>query len=218
MERRLIKTGDGSHTIFIPELGEHYHSIHGSVTESEHIYINAAFNYSIKDPVRVLEYGMGTGLNVLLTWMHANRTSRSVYYHAIEKYPVTTAEKEMLNLSGLTQCSDPAIFDKIHDAEWDSASALSEKFELFKQRSDFRDPVIERTFDVIYYDAFAPEVQPALWTAELFRKIFNLAASGAVLTTYSAKGQVRRNLQSAGFTIQKLPGPPGKREFTRATK
>lgn len=218
MNRKLVRTGDGSHTLFVPELGEHYHSIHGAVQESEHIYIRSGFLYSEKDPVRVLEYGMGTGLNVLLTYIHASRTGRKVHYHTVEKYPVTSAEKNLLNLSELSGCDDPAIFDRIHGCAWNAEVKLSDNFSLYKEQADFRLAAPGSGYDVIYFDAFAPEAQPDLWSAEMFTRVFALAAPGAVLTTYSARGQVRRHLNAAGFTTEKLPGPPGKREITRAVK
>lgn len=218
MDRKLKLTEDGSHTIFVPELGEHYHSIHGAVTESEWIFLDAAFQCSTKQRVRVLEFGMGTGLNVLLTYIRATRQNREVYYHTIEKYPVTKTEVEMLNLTDLTGCADPHVFQKIHSIPWDTYSSLSPAFTLFKEQADFRYASPVGMFDVIYFDAFAPEVQPALWSSAMFKKIYELAAQDAVLTTYSVKGSVKRNLISAGFRIEKLPGPPGKREFLRALK
>ena len=218
MNRKLVKTEDGSHTIYVPELGEHYHSIHGAIRESEHIFIQAGFLHKEKDPVRVLEFGMGTGLNVLLTYIHSVRTGRKVHYHTIEKYPVTRTEKELLNLSELTDCKDPKIFDKIHDSPWGELIEIDHSFRLYKEKADFRGVNLQGPFDVIYFDAFAPEVQPKLWGEQIFKDIYNVAASGAVLTTYSAKGLVRRHLKAAGFRVEKLPGPPGKREITRAVK
>ena len=214
MKRKLKKTGDGSHTIYIPDLDEHYHSVNGAVMESEHIYIGAAFDFSDKNSVRVLEFGMGTGLNVLLTFTRARESGREVFYHAIEKYPLSKTELEMLNLSEY----NPGIFERIHSADWGVGVDISGKFKLFKERDDFREAEPEGLFDVIYYDAFGPEVQPALWTAEIFKKVFELAGAGAVLTTYSARGQVRRNLSLAGFKVEKLAGPTGKREIVRAIK
>ena len=214
MLRRMKKTDDGSHTIYVPGLDEHYHSVNGAMTESEHIYTGAAFDYSDKESVRVLEYGMGTGLNVLLTYMRATAGRRRVFYHAIEKYPLTKVELELLNLAEYS----PEIFKKIHESDWETEVQVSESFVLFKECADFREAAPTGLFDVIYYDAFAPEVQPALWTAEMFSKVYELAGPGAVLTTYSSRGQVRRNMKQAGFIVQKLPGPPGKREIVRATK
>lgn len=214
MDRKLKETGDGSHTIYIPDLDEHYHSVNGAVAESEHIYIGAAFGYSKKNPVRVLEFGMGTGLNILLTFLRAGEGGREVFYHAIEKYPLSMTELEMLNLSEY----NPEIFERIHSADWEMEVGITGEFKLFKERADFRKAEPAGLYDVIYYDAFGPEVQPALWTAEIFKKVYALAAPGAVLTTYSAKGQVRRNMKSAGFNVEKLAGPAGKREIVRAIK
>ena len=214
MERRLKKTDDGSHTIYIPKLDEHYHSVQGAVAESMHIYIGAGFGYSDKDPVRVLEYGMGTGLNVLLTLQVAAATGRKVFYHAIEKYPLSKTELDLLNLSEL----DPVVFTRIHEAGWGVAEQISDSFSLFKEKADFREASPAGSFDVVYYDAFGPEVQPALWSAGIFKKVFDLTVPGGVLTTYSSKGQVRRNLVAAGFRVEKLPGPAGKREIVRAIR
>lgn len=214
MLRRIKNTEDGSHTIYVPELNEHYHSVNGAMTESEHIYTGAAFDYSDKESVRVLEYGMGTGLNVLLTYLRALVNNRRVFYHAIEKYPLTNAELKMLNLSKYS----PEIFKIIHESDWETEVQVSESFSLFKECADFREAAPMGLFDVIYYDVFAPEVQPDLWTDKMFSRVFKLAGPGAVLTTYSSRGQVRRNMKLAGFNVEKIPGPPGKREIVRATK
>ncbi|MCA1746155.1 MAG: SAM-dependent methyltransferase, partial [Bacteroidales bacterium] len=133
---------------------------------------------------------------------------------AIEKYPLSKTELEMLNLSEY----HPEVFERIHSADWGVEVGISGKFKFFKERADFREAEPDGVFDVIYFDAFGPEVQPALWTAEIFNKVYELAAPGAVLTTYSAKGQVRRNMKLAGFFVEKLPGPTGKREIIRAIK
>lgn len=217
MKRRIIKTEDGSHTIFVPELGEHYHSIHGAVRESGTIFIEAGFNSCDRNPLNILEFGMGTGLNVLLTFKEAKLQERTVFYHTIEKYPLAAFEIEALNLSELSECYEEGIFERIHGTPWEEAILLSENFTLQKQQADFRKFKLERKFDVVYFDAFAPEVQPNLWTSEMFSGIASYCNPGAILTTYSSKGLVRRNLESAGFSIEKLPGPPGKREFIRAT-
>jgi tRNA U34 5-methylaminomethyl-2-thiouridine-forming methyltransferase MnmC len=217
MKREAIKTEDGSMTLFVPELGEHYHSIHGAVTESEHIFIEAAFKHCSKESIRVLEYGMGTGLNILLTFLEAQKSKKKVYYHSIEKYPLTKEETEVLNKSKLPQ-SAHSVFTQIHDLPWGTENKLSPSFSLFKEKSDFREATPEGIFDVIYFDAFSPDVQPELWTLPLFENIFGRASPGAILTTYTSKGIVKQNLRSAGFTIKRLPGPPGKRHIIRARK
>ncbi|MCF8225358.1 MAG: tRNA (5-methylaminomethyl-2-thiouridine)(34)-methyltransferase MnmD [Bacteroidales bacterium] len=218
MKRQIKKTGDGSHTLYVPELNEHYHSIHGAVMESKHIFIEAGFNSSSPDTVKVLEFGMGTGLNVLLTFLECAKSGRKVYYHAIEKYPVSEKEAEKLNLEGFTGSGSEGILDQIHRSPWNHTANISESFTLYKELNDFRKADPGQGYHVIYFDAFAPEVQPELWTADIFRRIWKMAETGAVLTTYSSKGQVKRNLVEAGFSVEKIPGPPGKREFIRATK
>lgn len=218
MSRKLIKTEDGSHTIFVPELGEHYHSLFGAVSESRHIYIDAGFKYLQKESVRIIEFGMGTGLNVLLTYQEAMKARRKVHYHAIEKYPLSEFEIENLNLVEKTFCANPDIFSKIHSLPWGENIYLSGNFTLYKEKADFRKANPPGIFDLVYFDAFAPEVQPKLWTQEMFMRISAITEKGSVLTTYSAKGSIRRNLQAAGFSVEKLPGPMGKREITRALR
>ena len=218
MKRSIVITGDGSPTLYVPELGEHYHSIHGAIRESNHIFITAAFEQVKKTPVRVLEYGMGTGLNILLTFLSAKSTNKTVYYHTIEKYPVLMQEVNQLNLSEEEYGDESGLLEQFNNAEWDKEVLINESFTLFKEKADFRAARPGGAFDVIYFDAFAPEIQPDLWTEKLFRKIYESAGPGAILTTYSVKGIVRRNLEKAGFKTEKLPGPPGKREITRASK
>lgn len=218
MQRKVIKTDDGSRTLYVPELEEHYHSRFGAITESKQIYINAAFRYFDGDPVRVFEFGMGTGLNVLLTYQAAQELSRTVHYVTIEKYPVTQFELENLSFCDHFDDSCQKVLLHVHECEWGSEQSLSDSFTLQKVEGDFKHFRSEHQFNVIYYDAFAPEVQPDLWTEEIFRKVASIAAPGSILTTYSCKGLVKRNLKAAGFSIEKLPGPPGKREFIRAIR
>lgn len=217
MNRHVVKTEDGSMTLFVPDLGEHYHSIHGAQTESKHIFIEAAFRQCRKEAVRVLEFGMGTGLNVLLTYLESKNSHRKVFFHSIEKYPLEQDELLLIKKSGLSDSYD-VVFDKIHDCPWDRANDLSENFILYKELCDFRQTKAAGRYDIIYFDAFSPEVQADLWSKNIFEHIYKLASPGAILTTYSAKGDVKRNLKAAGFSIEKLPGPPGKREFIRAIK
>ncbi|MDA3822912.1 MAG: tRNA (5-methylaminomethyl-2-thiouridine)(34)-methyltransferase MnmD [Bacteroidales bacterium] len=217
MKREPIKTEDGSMTLYVPELGEHYHSIHGAVTESEHIYIEAAFKHCSKESIRILEYGIGTGLNVLLTFLEAQKSMKKVYYHGIEKYPLTNKEFEVLNKSELPEYSHTA-YTKIHECPWNKMVKLNESFSLYKEKSDFRDAKPDGPFDLIYFDAFSPDIQPELWTLNIFKSIYELASPGAILTTYTSKGTVKEKLRAAGFIIKRLPGPPGKRHIIRARK
>jgi len=170
-----------------------------------------------KENVRILEFGMGIGLNVLLTFLYAQKGRRKVYFHTIEKYPLTKNELDFLDANEFSQ-NERRILFKIHECSWEKENLLNDSFSLFKEKSDFREASPVGLFDVIYFDAFSPDVQPNLWSPSVFENIYKLAAPGALLTTYSAKGEVKRNLMGAGFTIEKLPGPPGKREFIRARK
>lgn len=218
MKREVLLTKDGSHTIFVPELGEHYHSIHGAIQESNIIYIEAGLKSTKKKQLRILEFGMGTGLNVLLTFKEASESGRIIDYHAIEKYPLTKIEIQSLNLRELVKLEDPKIFDKIHLDKWSSEILLSKEFSLTKYKTDFREAKLNGIYDIVYFDAFAPAIQADLWTSSIFNKIAEVTSSGSVLTTYSSKGEVKRKLQNAGFKVEKIPGPPGKREFIRARR
>jgi tRNA U34 5-methylaminomethyl-2-thiouridine-forming methyltransferase MnmC len=218
MKREVLLTKDGSHTIYVPELGEHYHSIHGAIQESQIIYINAGLKFTEKKHLRILEYGMGTGLNVLLTFKEASASERIIEYHAIEKYPLTEEEIRSLNYRERIKLDDPHLFEKIHQNIWSSEISLSKDFGLIKYKTDFRKVSLKGSYDIVYFDAFAPEIQAELWTSSIFNKIAEITSSGSVLTSYTSKGEIRRRLQNAGFMVEKLPGPPGKREFIRAIR
>lgn len=215
MNREIIKTEDGSPTLRANEFGEHYHSIHGARTESEHIFINAGFNACLKPRLSVLEFGFGSGLNALLTYFAARRSDRELRYHAIEKYPLLEEETDALS-DFFYDKHEVDIFRKMHQAPWNKNTEIENGFTLFKEKADFLQSNPHGFFDVIYFDAFSPDVQPELWKLEMFKKIQLLCSKGAILTTYSSKGEVRRNLKNVGFSVEKLPGPPGKREFLRA--
>ena len=212
-----IITADGSPTLFLPEMNEHYHSINGAVQESQHVYIEAGFNQCSKSPqspIHVLELGMGTGLNVLLTAMEAERRGIEVVYTTLEKYPLSNEIVEKLHYSA----EKNEWFQKIHSIEWEKAIALTPFFTLQKIRTDFRDFSYSGKYDVVYYDAFAPDKQPEVWSQELFDTLFNAMHPAGILTTYCAKGHIRRMLQRSGFLVERIPGPPGKREMLRARK
>jgi tRNA U34 5-methylaminomethyl-2-thiouridine-forming methyltransferase MnmC len=205
-------TADGSPTLFVPELNEHYHSTNGAIQESRHVYIEAGFNHCPKQEVHVLEFGFGTGLNAFLTALEAEKRQINVHYTSLEKFPLSPEITAKLNYLE----SDKTLFRAIHQAEWEIPAQINPFFELRKIQTDFRDFTFPEVYDVVYYDAFAPDKQPEVWSQELFDKVFSSMKSGGILTTYCAKGSVRRMLQQAGFTVERIPGPPGKREMLRA--
>lgn len=218
MKRHIKTTEDGSTTIYVPELDEHYHSTHGAIQESMHVFIEAGLNQISKNEISVFEMGFGTGLNCLLTWL--NRRSNKVSYTSIEKYPVETDLATQLNFNDALQLDQNHAekFYTMHQAEWDVLAEIHPQFLLRKIEVDIRDYTFESGFDLVYFDAFAPEVQPKLWKQDIFQKLFDAMNVGGILTTYCAKGVVRRTLQSVGFVVERLPGPPGKREMLRARK
>ncbi|MDR3235230.1 MAG: tRNA (5-methylaminomethyl-2-thiouridine)(34)-methyltransferase MnmD [Prevotellaceae bacterium] len=216
MKRQLKITADGSHTLFVPALNETYHSMYGALQESLHVFIDAGFRYATvqngQSPLRVLEIGFGTGLNALLTWDEATQKQIPVYYEAIEKYPLSEKEAAALNYA-----SHEKLYD-IHRVAWETPVALSPYFTLCKRMTDLLHYNPEGQFDVIYFDAFAPTVQPELWSEAVFCKLHTALRSGGVLVTYSSKGIVKTALRTAGFEVQRLSGAIGKRHMLRAIK
>jgi tRNA U34 5-methylaminomethyl-2-thiouridine-forming methyltransferase MnmC len=218
MKREFRITGDGSHTMYVHELDEPYHSLHGSIRESSHVYIEEGYKKVKKDPIRILECGFGTGLNLLLTMESAAIEGKTVYFHTVEKYPLSPDEYLLLNFESLLPGIPPQSLSGIHEGPWDQPFMARDQFTVFKERADFRkmDPV--GPFDLVYFDAFAPDKQPALWSEAIFSVVYQLMSHGAILVTYTSKGAVRRTLTSCGFGVEKIPGPPGKREMVRAYK
>jgi tRNA U34 5-methylaminomethyl-2-thiouridine-forming methyltransferase MnmC len=220
LERHIIPTADGSPTIVIPEMDEHYHSVNGAITESKHVFINAGFKKLNQKNVSVLEIGFGTGLNALLTFQASMDENIAVNYTGIEKYPLLENEFKKLNYPELTDIALTNSFRKMHECEWEKPINISPTFKLHKLKADFRHVKLSSTgpFNLVYFDAFAPGKHPDLWTKEIFNKIFNSCMPGAVFVTYCAMGKVRRNLTETGFGVERIPGPPGKREMLRAVK
>lgn len=219
---QLVVTGDGSHTLFLPSLDEHYHSTFGALSESMHIYIRNGLLYAAetnKEPV-ILEVGFGTGLNALLSCLTAIERQLKVTYYAIEKYPLDPSITAKLNYPAiLPSHSNPGfLFTGIHHASWNKMTAVHNCFRLSKIQEDITGFQPDFTFDVIYFDAFAPEKQPEMWTSLVFNKLYTKLRPGGILVTYCVKGTVKHRLRSAGFSIEKLPGPTGKREILRAKK
>jgi tRNA U34 5-methylaminomethyl-2-thiouridine-forming methyltransferase MnmC len=213
MEIRM--SADGSTTLYRPDLDEHYHSTFGAVQESMHVFIEAGLKQCCGQPLHILEVGFGTGLNVLLTLLHTSH--RKVIYHTVEKYPVAHAILKSLNYPQLLGDESKTVFDTIHSVSWNKEHEIRPNFRLKKIDADLADSLFQTNFyNLVFFDAFAPDKQPELWTPVIFRKIYRAMQQGGILTTYCAKGAVRRAMQSCGFTVERIPGPKGKREMVRA--
>lgn len=218
--RKLIATGDGSHTLYNEALDEHYHSVHGAINESMHVFITHGLHYASKEKgsLNILEVGLGTGLNALLTYFEAEEKGLKISYDAIEAYPLNEEEAGVLNYpSRLVKWpAAPSVLLRLHALPWEEKQALGKHFffrKMLVKTQDFRS---HEKYDLIYFDAFGPRVQPELWEQEVMDKMFTLLKKGGALVTYCAKGEVKRRMKSAGFEVISLPGPPGKREMTRA--
>lgn len=214
-KRILTTTKDGSQTIYIPELDEHYNSTNGAIQEAMIVYLGAGLNYCNKEKINILEIGFGTGLNAFLTM---NESKKTINYSSIELYPLNKEEYSLLNHYKFIAGSKKELFIKMHEVKWEEFYPITERFKLKKIQADLTINSFEDKYDVVYFDAFAPDVQPHLWTEEVFQKIYNSMNDGGILTTYCVKGIVKRALKSCGFRIEKLPGAAGKREMLRAIK
>lgn len=216
---KLEQTADGSYTLYVPELDEHYHSVKGALTESQHIFIDMGLKHSTVPSPRILEIGLGTGLNCFLTLLTAEETERHIHYTGIERYPLDMETISKLGYPSLIHKGHETDYFAIHQTPWEKDVELSPWFTLHKLEGDFTCYTFDKGYDIIYFDAFAPEKQPEMWEQSLFDKLYHILNEGGILTTYCAKGVVRRMLQTAGFKVERLPGPPGgKREILRATK
>ena len=215
MKKELIITKDGSHSLFVPDLNEHYHSVHGSISESTHVFINNGLHSHPKKDIDILEIGFGTGLNTLLTL--ENIQEKKVHYTTLEPYPISSEIYNKLNFHTLTN-SDYKTLLELHTSDWEEEVFVSENFTLYKTQKKIQNFISKKNFDVIYFDAFSPEKQTEMWTVEVLEKCFNLLNEDGFLITYCAKGIFRRTLKSVGFEVISLDGPPGKRQMTRANK
>jgi tRNA U34 5-methylaminomethyl-2-thiouridine-forming methyltransferase MnmC len=220
MRKEFLITKDGSHTIYLPEMDEHYHSIHGAIQESEHIYIGQGFLQSTANPVSILEIGFGTGLNAYLTYCYGQKAKIAVDYCSLEKYPLTETEYRQLNYPRSIFPENEAVFEQMHRAEWGVIQPISPDFRLLKLQVDLLTHQFDNIpqYDLVYYDAFAPEKQPEMWTDEILQKVASVVKINGILVTYCAKGTVRRTLASAGFNMERIPGPIGKKEILRGKK
>ena len=216
---RIIDTGDGSHSLYNEALNETYHSRHGAIQESSYVFLRQGFDAHPADRVSVLEYGFGTGLNALLTLIAANEQQRQVRYTSLEAYPLTPDITGSINYSDLISHPRSADwFQQLHVAPWGEDIRVHEQFVLHKIETAFENYISEERFDLVYFDAFAPSRQPELWEQKMLKCICKIINSGGVFVTYSAMGQLKRDLTELGLTVETLEGPPGKKEMVRARK
>lgn len=215
---KVISTSDGSSTIYVPELDEYYHSAFGAVSESEHVFIKNGYKKTTANPLRIFELGFGTGLNALLTLAESEKDKKIVEYVSVEKYPLGKEIIEQINYGRIVGSGKENCFSLIHDCEWDKPCLINDNFSLHKINSDIRDVEGDRVFDLVYYDAFAPGKQADMWTFDLLSRVCSFLDKGGVFVTYSAMGQLKRDLIKLGFDVENPEGPAGKREITRAVK
>lgn len=220
MERRVELTSDGSRTLYVPAMDEHYHSIKGALTESRHIFIDMGLKYHPALSPHVLEIGFGTGLNAFLTLLAAEELDKQVHYTTIELYPLQPDLLSCLDYPKGIAPERGEDYERLHTSRWGEDATITPAFTLHKVKGDFTVYPFEKAcYDIIYFDAFAPDKQPEMWTQDLFDSLYASLKERGILTTYCAKGVVRRMLQVSGFTVERLPGPPGgKREILRGTK
>jgi tRNA U34 5-methylaminomethyl-2-thiouridine-forming methyltransferase MnmC len=212
----LRQTEDGSHTLYVPSIDETYHSIHGAINESRHVFIEAGLSLIEKDEIRVLEIGLGTGLNAFLTAIYGEKTGKKISFTSIEKFPLEEVIWQQLNYG--SALNNYSLFTDIHAAAWEQEVVITPNFTLMKLQADLKSLSLSSEYDCIFFDAFSPEKQAELWTEDIFKNLYKHTADGGILTTYCAKGAVRRAMQAVGFEVERIPGPFGKREMLRARK
>jgi len=231
MKREVIITADGSSTIHIPEWNEQYHSKHGAIQEANHVFIkhglhhfcekNSLFKYDFKggEAIHILEIGFGTGLNAFITLLEAEKLNLNINYNGAEAYPISEAEIKALNYTKALKAENKAgLFKTLHNTVWEKTLKIKEGFNLTKRKQLFSEIKDVGVHNIIYFDAFGARVQPELWTHAIFEIMYRALKPNGILVTYCAKGSVRRAMQTVGFSVERLQGPPGKREMLRATK
>lgn len=219
MKRLVVHTADGSTSIHLPEWNESYHSKHGAIQEAQHVFIKNGLNLFRNQALSILEIGFGTGLNAFITLLEALKRQLTIQYTGVEAYPVLAEEWMHMNYVAELHADDQAsFFDLMHSSAWEQDIAITPVFSLCKRQKRIQDVADQNQFDLIYFDAFGYRVQPELWSDEIFRNMYAALKPNGVLVTYAATGAVRRSMLAAGFSVEKLAGPPGKREMLRATK
>ena len=218
MTHELIKTSDGSTSLYIPQLDETYHSVHGALQETQHVFIKNGLQLFDHQSISILEIGFGTGLNALVTYKEHKVLQLNIHYETVEAYPISWEEASQMNFSEVLSPTLSPIFEQMHCCPWDETVALSPIFSFKKRLQRFETINDVDSFDLIYFDAFGAQVQPELWQEAIFQQMYTALKRGGYLVTYAAKGSVRRAMQACGFIVERLPGPPMKREMLRAHK
>ena len=220
MERKIIQTSDGSSSVYLPEWDENYHSKHGAIQEAYHVFIKSGLDlFKDRSKLHILEMGFGTGLNCIITYLEAKKRNLTIDYLGLEGYPLETKMIFELNhLEQLKAIQESDAYNTILTSDWNESVAVGPNFNLAKREIMFEDFQDDDFADLIYFDAFGARVQPELWTETIFKKMYDALKDKGIIVTYAAKGSVRRAMQAVGFKVERLPGPPGKREMLRGTK
>jgi len=219
LKREIIITSDGSTSIHLPEWKESYHSKHGAIQEAQHVFIKNGLSFCKGQSVSVLEIGFGTGLNAFITFLESQKNNQNIDYVGIEGFPISSEEVIQMNYVNQLNADDfKEKFKKIHTSKWEENVTISEHFRLIKRKQLFNEINDKNQFDIIYFDAFGYRVQPELWSVEIFSKMYEALKEGGILVTYACRGPIKNAMKEAGFQIEKLAGPPGKREMLRGWK
>ena len=219
MKREIIITNDGSTTIHIPDWNENYHSTHGAIQEAKHVFIKNGLDLlQNQKSISLLEIGFGTGLNAFITFLET-LDKEKVNYVGVEAYPISSEEIAQMNyVTELKATQYQVVFDKMHSCDWESQQHITDNFTLTKRKQFFQDIADKEQYDLIYFDAFGFPLQPELWSEAIFKKMYEALLPKGTLVTYACRSSIKNAMLSVGFSIEKLPGAPGKREMLRATK
>jgi tRNA U34 5-methylaminomethyl-2-thiouridine-forming methyltransferase MnmC len=218
LKREIIQTNDGSTTIHLPDWNESYHSKHGAIQEAYHVFIKNGLSLFDGKSIAVLEIGFGTGLNSFVTYLEAKKNLQTIDYVGVEGYPVSMEEALQMNYPTEIDASESDIFKQMHECNWEEKNTIDPNFTLTKRKQLFQDINDVNAFDLIYFDAFGFRVQPELWSEVLFAAMFVALKPNGLLVTYACRTSIKNAMLSAGFSVEKLPGAPGKREMLRASK
>lgn len=219
MKKEIITTADGSTSIYLPDWEETYHSKHGAIQEAYHVFISHGLDLFEGKNVSVLEIGFGTGLNAFISFLESKKKTQNIDYVAVEAFPISADEVLKMNyVSVLNAENERTYFKKIHQCKWEEKTEINSNFNLTKRKQLFENIDDIEQFDLIYFDAFGYRVQPELWSLDIFQKMYKALKNNGIIVTYAARGVIKRNMIEAGFTVEKLPGAPGKREMMRGQK